>query len=137
MDKWLKTGTRSASRTEILTTDLAAMETTVDQQDDNHELQRSTDCPVQVDESTDVSDLSILLVITRYLNVNELEKTSYCVMLSLKDVLARTYLVPFRVISVKTKCIELSAVVFAQMVENLCLAVIKVYVVVSKQSLLV
>ncbi|GBM78317.1 hypothetical protein AVEN_222138-1, partial [Araneus ventricosus] len=49
MDKWLKTGTlkRSASRTEIRTTDLAAMEITVDQQDDNHELQRPTDWPVQ------------------------------------------------------------------------------------------
>ncbi|GBM87765.1 hypothetical protein AVEN_171191-1 [Araneus ventricosus] len=45
MDKWLKTGTlkRSASRTEIRTTDLA----TVDQQDDNHEVQRPTDCPVK------------------------------------------------------------------------------------------
>ncbi|GBM56675.1 hypothetical protein AVEN_154225-1 [Araneus ventricosus] len=39
MDQWLKTGTlkRSASKTEIRTTDLAAMEITVDQQDDNHE----------------------------------------------------------------------------------------------------
>ncbi|GBM81414.1 hypothetical protein AVEN_207367-1, partial [Araneus ventricosus] len=45
MNKWLKTGTlkRSASRTEIRTTDLAAMEITVDQQDDNHEVQRPTD----------------------------------------------------------------------------------------------
>ncbi|GBM20951.1 Zinc finger BED domain-containing protein 5 [Araneus ventricosus] len=50
------------------------MEITVDQQDDNHEVQRPTDWPVQVDESTDVSDLSILLVIARYLNVNELEE---------------------------------------------------------------
>ncbi|GBO08505.1 hypothetical protein AVEN_45053-1 [Araneus ventricosus] len=76
MDKWLKTGTleRSASRNEIRTTDLAAMEITVDQQDDNHEMQRPTDCPVQVDESTDDSNLSILLVIARYLNVNELEE---------------------------------------------------------------
>ncbi|GBN28224.1 hypothetical protein AVEN_198913-1 [Araneus ventricosus] len=76
MDKWLKTGTleRSASRTAILTTDLAAMEITVDQQDDNHEVQRPTDCPVQVDESSDVSDLLTLLVIARYLNVNELEE---------------------------------------------------------------
>ncbi|GBL95495.1 hypothetical protein AVEN_54104-1 [Araneus ventricosus] len=76
MGKWLKTGTleRSASRNEILTTDLSAMEITVDQQDDNHEVQRPTDCPVQVDESTDDSDLSILLVIARYLNVNELEE---------------------------------------------------------------
>ncbi|GBM55350.1 Zinc finger BED domain-containing protein 5 [Araneus ventricosus] len=49
MDKWLKTGTlkRSASRTEIRTTDLAAMEITVDQQDDNYEVQKPTDWPVQ------------------------------------------------------------------------------------------
>ncbi|GBN47606.1 hypothetical protein AVEN_262717-1 [Araneus ventricosus] len=49
MDKWLKTGTlkRSASRTEIRTTDLAAMEIIVDQQDDNHEVQRPTDWPIQ------------------------------------------------------------------------------------------
>ncbi|GBL82036.1 Zinc finger BED domain-containing protein 5 [Araneus ventricosus] len=49
MDKRLKIGTlkRSASRTEIRTTDLAAMEITVDQQDDNHEVQRPTDWPVQ------------------------------------------------------------------------------------------
>ncbi|GBN21254.1 hypothetical protein AVEN_85129-1 [Araneus ventricosus] len=49
MDKWLKTGTlkRSASRTEIRSIDLAAMEITVDQQDDNHEVQRPTDWPVQ------------------------------------------------------------------------------------------
>ncbi|GBL81576.1 hypothetical protein AVEN_93378-1 [Araneus ventricosus] len=49
MDKWLKTGTlkKSASRTEIRTTDLAAMEITVDQQDDNHEVQMPTDWPVQ------------------------------------------------------------------------------------------
>ncbi|GBN26748.1 hypothetical protein AVEN_127522-1 [Araneus ventricosus] len=49
MDKWLKTGTikRSTSRTEIRTTFLAAMEITVDQQDDNHEVQRPTDCRVQ------------------------------------------------------------------------------------------
>ncbi|GBL69133.1 hypothetical protein AVEN_215726-1, partial [Araneus ventricosus] len=48
MDKWLKTGalTRSAYRTEIRTTYLAAMEITVDQQDDNHEVQRPTDWPV-------------------------------------------------------------------------------------------
>ncbi|GBL89762.1 hypothetical protein AVEN_179554-1 [Araneus ventricosus] len=50
------------------------MEITVDQQDDNHEVQRRTDWPVQVDESTDVSDLSILLVIARYLNINEFEE---------------------------------------------------------------
>ncbi|GBO05140.1 Zinc finger BED domain-containing protein 5 [Araneus ventricosus] len=76
MDKWLKTGTlkRSAPRTEIRTTDLAAMEISVDQQDDNHEVQRPTDWPVQVDESTDVSDLSIFLVIARYFNVDELEE---------------------------------------------------------------
>ncbi|GBM30146.1 hypothetical protein AVEN_78535-1 [Araneus ventricosus] len=47
MDKWLKTETlkRSASRTEIRTT--AAMEITVDQKDDNHEVQMLTDWPVQ------------------------------------------------------------------------------------------
>ncbi|GBM35699.1 hypothetical protein AVEN_267456-1 [Araneus ventricosus] len=52
MDKWLKTGTikKSASRTEIRTTDLAAMEITVDQQDDNHETQRPTDWPIQTDD---------------------------------------------------------------------------------------
>ncbi|GBN22905.1 hypothetical protein AVEN_254545-1 [Araneus ventricosus] len=51
MDKWLKTGTlkRSASRTGIRTTDLAAMGITVDQQDDNYEVQRPTDWPVQTD----------------------------------------------------------------------------------------
>ncbi|GBO35358.1 Zinc finger BED domain-containing protein 5 [Araneus ventricosus] len=50
MDKWLKTGTlkRSASRTEIQTTDLAAMGITVDQQDDNHEVQRPTDWPIWI-----------------------------------------------------------------------------------------
>ncbi|GBN32554.1 hypothetical protein AVEN_239074-1 [Araneus ventricosus] len=55
MDKWLKTGTlkRSASKTEIRTTDLAAMEITVDQQDDNHEMQRPTDWPVQVRNKMD------------------------------------------------------------------------------------
>ncbi|GBM49080.1 hypothetical protein AVEN_266440-1 [Araneus ventricosus] len=49
MDKLLKTGTlkRSASRTEIRATDLAAMEITVDQQDDNHEVQRPIDWPIQ------------------------------------------------------------------------------------------
>ncbi|GBM95417.1 hypothetical protein AVEN_79322-1 [Araneus ventricosus] len=40
---------RSASRTEIRTPDLAAMEITVDHQDDNHEVQRPTDWPVQPD----------------------------------------------------------------------------------------
>ncbi|GBM37704.1 hypothetical protein AVEN_9984-1 [Araneus ventricosus] len=39
---------RSVSRTEIRTTDLAAMEITVDHQGDNHEVQRLTDWPVQV-----------------------------------------------------------------------------------------
>ncbi|GBM45051.1 hypothetical protein AVEN_98895-1 [Araneus ventricosus] len=68
---------RSASRTEIRTTDLAAMEITVDQQDDNHEVQKPTDWPVQVDESTDVSDPSILLIIARYFNVNELEENLF------------------------------------------------------------
>ncbi|GBO10264.1 hypothetical protein AVEN_84130-1 [Araneus ventricosus] len=54
MDKWLKTGTLKshlkASRTEIRTIDLASMEITVDQQDDNHELQRPSDWPVEGDE---------------------------------------------------------------------------------------
>ncbi|GBN63113.1 hypothetical protein AVEN_248034-1, partial [Araneus ventricosus] len=49
MDKWLKTGTlkRSVSRTGIRTTDLAAMGINVDQQDDNYEVKRQTDWPVQ------------------------------------------------------------------------------------------
>ncbi|GBL95068.1 hypothetical protein AVEN_188813-1 [Araneus ventricosus] len=38
---------RSASRTEIRTADLAAMEITVYHQDDNHEVKRPTDWPVQ------------------------------------------------------------------------------------------
>ncbi|GBL61986.1 hypothetical protein AVEN_148973-1, partial [Araneus ventricosus] len=38
---------RSASRTEIRTTDLVAMEITVDHQDGNHEVQRPTDWTVQ------------------------------------------------------------------------------------------
>ncbi|GBM00052.1 hypothetical protein AVEN_214122-1 [Araneus ventricosus] len=51
MEKWLKIGTlkRSASRTEIRTTDLATMEITVDQQDDNHEMQRPTEWSAQAD----------------------------------------------------------------------------------------
>ncbi|GBM56975.1 hypothetical protein AVEN_174542-1 [Araneus ventricosus] len=55
MDKWLKIGTlkRSASRTEIRTTDLAAMEITVDQQDDNYEVQRPTDWSVQLKNTMD------------------------------------------------------------------------------------
>ncbi|GBN07727.1 hypothetical protein AVEN_251407-1 [Araneus ventricosus] len=55
MDKWLKTGTlkRSASRTEIRTTDLVAMEITVDQQDGNHEVQRPTDWPAQIRNKID------------------------------------------------------------------------------------
>ncbi|GBO45807.1 hypothetical protein AVEN_267854-1 [Araneus ventricosus] len=55
MDKLLKIGTfkRSASRTEIRATDLAAMEITVDQQDDNHEVQRPTDWPIQVRNKID------------------------------------------------------------------------------------
>ncbi|GBN82281.1 Zinc finger MYM-type protein 6 [Araneus ventricosus] len=53
MDKWLKTGTlmRAASRIEIRITDSAAMEITVDQQDDNHEVQRTTVWPVQADST--------------------------------------------------------------------------------------
>ncbi|GBL87418.1 Zinc finger BED domain-containing protein 5 [Araneus ventricosus] len=46
----------------------------VDQQDDNHEVQRPSDRAVQVDESADVSDLPILLVIARYFNINEFEE---------------------------------------------------------------
>ncbi|GBN87754.1 hypothetical protein AVEN_148101-1 [Araneus ventricosus] len=158
MDNWLKTGTlkKSSSRTEIRITHLAAMEITVDKQDDNHEVQRPTDWPfqdaaecmfgedhvpkikniplsnstvsrgikdtsidieatinqrikkspffsVQVDESADVSDLSILLVIARHLNVNELEENLLLCCPLIKYVLARTYLMPFSVISVKTK----------------------------------
>ncbi|GBN59117.1 hypothetical protein AVEN_31457-1 [Araneus ventricosus] len=38
---------RSASRTEIRTTDLAAIEITVGHKDDNHEVQRPSDWPVQ------------------------------------------------------------------------------------------
>ncbi|GBL88502.1 hypothetical protein AVEN_159088-1 [Araneus ventricosus] len=57
MEKWLKTETlkRSASRTEIRTTDLAAMEITVDQQDDNHEVQRPTDWSAQLADGTATS----------------------------------------------------------------------------------
>ncbi|GBN95836.1 hypothetical protein AVEN_74016-1 [Araneus ventricosus] len=58
MDKWLKTGTlkKSVSRTEIRTTDLAAMEITVDQQDDNHEVQMPIDWPVQECDRYGISD---------------------------------------------------------------------------------
>ncbi|GBO10347.1 hypothetical protein AVEN_10480-1 [Araneus ventricosus] len=45
---------RSASGTEIRTTDLAAMEITVYHQDDNHEVQRPTDWPVQVRNKIDL-----------------------------------------------------------------------------------
>ncbi|GBM09809.1 hypothetical protein AVEN_234643-1 [Araneus ventricosus] len=50
MDKWLKTGTlkRSTSRTEIQTIDLAVMGIAVDQQGDDHEVQRPTDWSIQV-----------------------------------------------------------------------------------------
>ncbi|GBN74952.1 Zinc finger BED domain-containing protein 5 [Araneus ventricosus] len=53
MDKWLKTGTlkKSVSRTGIRTTNLAAMGINVDQQDDNYEVQRQTDWPVQIVEN--------------------------------------------------------------------------------------
>ncbi|GBO29291.1 hypothetical protein AVEN_150935-1, partial [Araneus ventricosus] len=49
MDKRFKTGTlkRSASRTEIRTTDFTAIEITVDQHDDNHEVQKPTHWPAQ------------------------------------------------------------------------------------------
>ncbi|GBN29558.1 hypothetical protein AVEN_59546-1 [Araneus ventricosus] len=39
---------RSASRTEIKTPDLVAMEITVDHKDGNHEVQRPSDWPIQV-----------------------------------------------------------------------------------------
>ncbi|GBM01838.1 hypothetical protein AVEN_218959-1 [Araneus ventricosus] len=44
---------RSTSRTEIRTTDLAALEITMDHQDDNHEVQRPTAWPVQVRNKID------------------------------------------------------------------------------------
>ncbi|GBM03330.1 hypothetical protein AVEN_256880-1 [Araneus ventricosus] len=44
---------RSASGTEIRTTDLVAMEITVGQQDGNHEVQRPTDWPVQKEKSNE------------------------------------------------------------------------------------
>ncbi|GBN83590.1 hypothetical protein AVEN_46040-1 [Araneus ventricosus] len=134
MDKWVKTGTlkTSASRTEIRTTDLTAMEITVDQQDDNHEVQRPTDWPFQVDESTDVSYLSILLVIARYLNVNELEEnlllcyplTKRCTSEDIFNVIEGYF--------GENEIDWAKCYGDAHMVENLCLAVIKVYVVVSK-----
>ncbi|GBM48723.1 Zinc finger BED domain-containing protein 5 [Araneus ventricosus] len=40
----------------------------------NERIKKSPFFSIQVDESTDVSDLPILLVIARYLNVNELEE---------------------------------------------------------------
>ncbi|GBL77207.1 Zinc finger BED domain-containing protein 5 [Araneus ventricosus] len=40
----------------------------------NVRMKKSPFFSIQVDESTDVSDLSILLVIARYLNINELEE---------------------------------------------------------------
>ncbi|GBL99208.1 Zinc finger BED domain-containing protein 5 [Araneus ventricosus] len=40
----------------------------------NERIKKSPFFSIQVDESTDVSDLSILLVTARYLNVNELEE---------------------------------------------------------------
>ncbi|GBM13198.1 hypothetical protein AVEN_214917-1 [Araneus ventricosus] len=60
MDKWLKTGTleRSASKTEIRTTDLAAMAITVDQQDDNHEVRRLTDWLFRTTLANEVAVLS-------------------------------------------------------------------------------
>ncbi|GBN43735.1 hypothetical protein AVEN_49867-1 [Araneus ventricosus] len=98
----------------------------------NERIKKSPFFSIQVDERTDASDLSILVVIARYLNINELEENLLLWYPLTKRCTGRTYLMPFRVISVKTKWIWLSAVVFAQMVENLCLVVIKVYVVVSR-----
>ncbi|GBM26979.1 Zinc finger BED domain-containing protein 5 [Araneus ventricosus] len=40
----------------------------------NERIKKRPFFSIQVDESTDVSDVSILLVIARYLNVNELEE---------------------------------------------------------------
>ncbi|GBM32171.1 hypothetical protein AVEN_136722-1 [Araneus ventricosus] len=61
MEKWLKTGApkRSASRTEIRTTDLAAMEITVYWQDDNHEMQRPTEWPAQVAVKEEYQELGV------------------------------------------------------------------------------
>ncbi|GBN02996.1 Zinc finger BED domain-containing protein 5 [Araneus ventricosus] len=60
----------------------------------NERIKKSPFFSIQVDESTDVSDLSILLAITRYLNGNELEENLLLYHLSLKDVPVRTYLMP-------------------------------------------
>ncbi|GBM00689.1 hypothetical protein AVEN_118032-1 [Araneus ventricosus] len=40
----------------------------------NERIKKSTFFSIQVDESTDISDLSILLVIARYMSVNEHEE---------------------------------------------------------------
>ncbi|GBN37626.1 hypothetical protein AVEN_154054-1 [Araneus ventricosus] len=60
MDKRFKTGTRkrSISRTEIRTTDLTAIEITVDQQGDNHEVQKPTYWPAQVRNKIDFAKKS-------------------------------------------------------------------------------
>ncbi|GBN54963.1 hypothetical protein AVEN_139244-1 [Araneus ventricosus] len=62
---------RSASRTEIRITYLAAMEITVDHQDDNHEVQRPTDWPVEVRNKID------LLKKSKYQCAYEEEKKFY------------------------------------------------------------
>ncbi|GBL84973.1 hypothetical protein AVEN_42226-1 [Araneus ventricosus] len=76
MGKWLKTGTlkRSASITEIRTTDLVAMELTWISKMIITKCKGRLIGLFRVDGSTGVSDLSILLVIAGYLNVNELEE---------------------------------------------------------------
>ncbi|GBL98005.1 hypothetical protein AVEN_126896-2 [Araneus ventricosus] len=60
---------RSASRTEIRTTDLAAMEITVDHQDDNHEVHMPTVWPVQdatsLNAKPESHKVSILLHVIR------------------------------------------------------------------------
>ncbi|GBM58836.1 hypothetical protein AVEN_206015-1 [Araneus ventricosus] len=76
MDKLLKTGTlkRLAYRTEIRTTDLVAMELTRISKMIIMKCKGRLTGLFRVDESNGISDLSILLVIARYLNVNELEE---------------------------------------------------------------
>ncbi|GBN00385.1 hypothetical protein AVEN_172894-1 [Araneus ventricosus] len=62
---------RSASRTEIRTIDLAAMQITVNYQDDNHEVQRPTDWPVQVRNKIDLlkKELKISVRLRRRENI--------------------------------------------------------------------
>ncbi|GBM70654.1 Zinc finger BED domain-containing protein 5 [Araneus ventricosus] len=98
----------------------------------NEGIKKSPFFSIQVDESTDVSDLSILLVIARYLNVNELEENLLLCYPLTKRCTGEDIFNAIQGYFCENEIDGLSAVVFAQMVENLCLAVIKVYVVVSK-----